>query len=61
MALSPKVRMRRLSILFHPHPACPVEGEEFSFPPQVASGSYSLRLGEEGMREGDKMVLSFKL
>ena len=30
-----KLRVRRLSILYHPHPASPVEGEEHIFPPQA--------------------------
>jgi hypothetical protein len=25
-------------VLFHPHPASPVKGEEFSFPPLVVVG-----------------------
>jgi hypothetical protein len=39
LVLYTKVRIRCLSILFHPHPASPVKGEGFSFPPQAASGS----------------------
>jgi hypothetical protein len=35
-------------VLFHPHPASPVKGEEFSFPPWW-----------EGLREGDKMAFAF--
>jgi len=33
MDLYTKLRRKRFSILSHPHPASPVEGEEFIFPP----------------------------
>jgi hypothetical protein len=35
-------------VLFHPHPASPVNGEEFSFPPLVG-----------GIEGGDKMAFAF--
>jgi hypothetical protein len=42
-------------VLFHPHPASPVKGEEFSFPPLVGG----ILPWWEGLREGDKMAFAF--
>jgi hypothetical protein len=42
-------------VLVQPHPASPVKGKELTLP-----SPGGLRLGEEGLRAGDKMAIALK-
>jgi hypothetical protein len=47
-------------VLFHPHPASPVKGEEFpTRPPPSRGRSLASLPWWEGLREGDKMAFAF--
>jgi hypothetical protein len=49
IVLNTIIRVMILSILFHPHRASPVKGEDYSFP----------SLGGRDQREGEKIAFTF--